>query len=478
MADVASQTSEFDSMSVKEFNGKLQADPEFNARYLKDPQAPEFTKINEQVAALMQKHGNKWSDHLNDDVPAADSGASQGQGSSQGSTETAVDVGSFATDDEIVVNVKVPKLLFGSYLTGRTPDQAILEALKGNQQKDLTISVLKNQSLATHDENLSLRSRVKIAMEQAAKPQVAAIPQEVLDAAALDIDNIDHLDPEEVEKANKSRKAMASFVKGIQQPAQQSAEAAQQAKAEIAKLSEEDEYARIRQLQIEDPSLMTTVDFKSLDQSVRAFIDGMSRVSGGLSTKDAWTRYNDPQLGEQFRAQCAAAGVVKPAELDQHSKVIEARNKILPVINEERAKAAAELTSVLRKKGKLGESEAVTVDEVEVPSYASIWKRIAAASGGAPVPVQPAAAAVPVINPALQQQIEARQAQTATVPLIPPGASAPVFDPSQMAADTFLQLDDKFRKNPNSITRDEAQILKQGYEFSKFAIPKELRAKL
>lgn len=489
MADVASQAgeNEFDVMPLKDFNSRLQSDVELNTRYRTSPQSPEFAKINERLneafSTLLPKYGEKWIEHLDESTPAEGTPASQGQaqqipqGAAAGSS---VDVSSLADDAEIEVSVKIPKNLFGTYLKNRTPDQAVIEALKGNREKDATINVLRDQHSTTHEENISLRSKVRAAMEQMTQSSSAQPPQEVISAAAMDVGAIDFLDPEDQEKFTKNSKVLVEFVKKAQ-TAQPNVELQAKTKEELAKLERSTEFAEIRQLQVTDPSLSTSVDFETLDRSVSSFYEGLKMVSRLPSVEDAWALYNDPVKGEQLRSQCVASGVVMPAEINQHLKIMHARSQILKEIDTERKSKAEEMTQALRNMGK---NETIDVSAVPRPSYASIWKRVSAGNQPAvvvaPPVVPPAAAPQAMINPALQQQIEARREQSTqqTVPLVPPGAAGPVADARDIPRPLFEEINDRFVKNPSALTKDEAQLLARVYEWQQVPMPAELKRRL
>jgi len=144
------------------------------------------------------------------------------------------------------------------------------------------------------------------------------------------------------------------------------------------------------------------------------------------------------------------------------------------------------MTSILRSKGRLSADEVVSVDEVERPSYASVWKDIVAqqARSAPPPAVPPSATPAPApqsaANPALQAQIDAKRAQQEqqSVPLIPPGMPAPVVDIAQVPEAVIWELNAKFNKDPESLTNDEAQLFARAHEHLKVPLPPALKRKL
>lgn len=446
-----------DTMSLDQFESKLNSDPVFQKEYLDNPTDPKYARLNEA-------YGRRVSG-MPDDSPPQEAAQAQPAASQTAGTDTTID-----TVD--VGGVVIPRELFGTYLTNRSPAEALLEALKGNEEKDKYITSLRSRSTELMDEAQSLRSQLE-ALRSKPQPQAAA---DDVDVTAMDLDSVDLFVPEDQDKVKKVIKGLTAKVQQLQQATSQPVV---QNPAESYVRSQ---YQDIEDLQLAVPELQTSIPFEKLDKEMRFFYDSIAQLSG-KNIDDAWTMYHDQGAqGEAFRAKCAQAKIVLPPEHTIHSRVMDIKAQRDADLQQQ----AEHMTKVLRAQGKLGEQEQFTVQMLPQNrdnSYRAYWLRQAQATVPQ-VPVQPqqsAAPAQPAINPALQAQIDARREQQAQpyAPTVPHDASTvPISDVSQLPAAEFQRIHVKFQSSPSSLTDEEARIYADVHDYSSVPYPLDLKRRL
>lgn len=292
-----------------------------------------------------------------------------------------------APEEELIVKVKPSDL--GTYLTGRTTSEAILEAIKGKKNADETIKFFKDKSIPALEKTISsmlsqnqqLKSELEdLKKKQETAPQGAAPAESekpgtapVTDKGSLEIpDEIDFYDPE-------SQKKILSLMKGLRD--QNSALAGEIKSLKTAPpptpqqptqggIPDEvrSEYEQIRLLQ-QNPEhqgvFASKSDIEQLERNYVSWVEKLARISGIAGVFDASGRFlpeasnmvmsymdQNSAAGQQLRMVAEQSGVTPPDDLPALGKIYTVRNirnqyakrdpsgVVVPISYEEAAKIA------------------------------------------------------------------------------------------------------------------------------------------
>jgi hypothetical protein len=339
--------------TLEQFEEQLKTDSALKDEYLSDPHNEKFEKFN--TLFDMKRAGNYTPGQQLDSEKKGD-----GEGGAVGSEDNPLESGSARTqegdtgesttkdvnlsDEEEVLEIKIPKSLLGTYLKGREAPDAVLEALKGKGEADRTIRQLIEEKREVFDDNLSLRQRlIELQNKKAETPpapsagqQLSEQQQEVEDVDYLkEFDDLDPLDEDDwkkgrklLEKAAKRQKVQPpSEKKPDQTPEQETtvedSPEVKQGKEELRNAVHTRNFMAIKELQMAVPELQTSVDFQILNQQVDQFFKNIGIVGGspGDHMKAVNTYFSDTPQGQLLRETCEKQGVKKPDGYDTHQKI-------------------------------------------------------------------------------------------------------------------------------------------------------------
>lgn len=246
-----------------------------------------------------------------------------------------------------LTGIKIPKNLFGTYLVNRKPDEALLEALKGNFEKDKTIKTFIERNDGLSSETLRLQQQLLDATVKAktAEAQPKAVPFQMpqfdIDSVDLDaLEKIDFLDPVEVEQASDKFKKLVGAAKTLKQqaeaakaqpspaPTEFKAETDPEIVAQRQRIAEEQRQRNIFEIDTttsQMPQMAMTKPFKEVDTEVGSFLNRIAMASGINDTSKAAAHYfgSTPEA-TVFRESCARQGIVPPPDYDKHQIVYRA----------------------------------------------------------------------------------------------------------------------------------------------------------
>ncbi len=323
--------SETATLTMKEFEEKVLGDPQFAKEYLQAEDPIEFAK-------RYVKADDPGAQPPNPETPQADqkSVAEGPQG------KPATDLGNELTLEINGVSVKIPKEDFGTYLSGnKTPAEAVLAALKGNREKDVTIGVLRRSQLPD-DEEISLRQRI----ERARRVTTAKDDDEVTELGSVDLSVIERLekDPNLFDEANQKDvvallRSMGQTIVKQNEAIKKSRERTQEIVKADATADYQDAVAELRAKRVRresdqiesllnyDPNLKPTKysTFTELDSAVADFSQTLNRME-----PNGYVLYfADSPEGEAFRQRCAVQGIALPDDFDRHQTVMRVRRAAL-----------------------------------------------------------------------------------------------------------------------------------------------------
>jgi hypothetical protein len=312
----------------------------------------------------------------------ATSDSPQGNTPQGGSAESSPT--STGSEEVEISGLKIPVSLLGTYAKNRTPQEALVEALKGISEKDATIAALREADTSA----VPLRDRVREikSRRQASAPSV--IPDEVkLDLEEL---NLDHLPVDESIFDTENAGKMVKAIKGLSEQNKMLAEALRKnndsvrsAAAKNAELSSvedveqlravvlDDNISQVERLQKVDPTLKTKKSFRDLDAEIGKFWETVSQVSG-LPQREAAAAYSDAtsDAGKKLRETLAQKNVSAPdpEDMGKHAVLMQVHFKRQEKI--ERLQKAIESRS-----GKKPEVWEIADDVADlIPSYAKVYE--------------------------------------------------------------------------------------------------------
>lgn len=257
--------------------------------------------------------------------------------------------------DELV-ELKIPKKLLGTYLTGRTDNDGVIEALKGKLEADKTLKEWGQERLNLRSETATLRQQLLDATigRKTAEAQPKAAPSqpfqkievEEVDFSALE--NADLFNPDSHDTIKAGIKKAAAAYNAIKQAiaTTQAAATAQpspevkpfnpDADPEVVAQRQQIEYEQQQRDIIEVdatvsqiPQLRMSKPFRDVDLEVSAFYDKLKAASGipGDRMEAVKFYYGSTPESKVFRDRCVANGLVPPADIDKHAVAVRAYQK-------------------------------------------------------------------------------------------------------------------------------------------------------
>lgn len=327
-------------MTRDEFQSRINSDRGFRDRYLQDPEKYEKLIVEEKPEETPQGAS-----------PQGTPGEKPQEPTPQGSAP--------AADEKLTLALPKSVLdLLGTYGVNRSTEEAILEALKGNREKDNLITFLRKKDQDAGEERVSLKKQLELFRQQqkpaAGTPDPTPKPANDKPGALPDLGiNLDDL-PEgeglfEVEnqaKLVKALKGLASQNKALLaqvektqgELSQVKSEAEQESVDDLDKEARETDLARelreIEELQVSNPALKTSKQFRDLDQEVARWIVDVGYIAG------VGREYNDAAIaaaerlftdktpaGDELREKCRQAGITPPEDLDKHREIMTVRRE-------------------------------------------------------------------------------------------------------------------------------------------------------
>lgn len=469
-AEVLEQDKPLEPMTSAEFQTRLNGDKAFLNDYLKNPERYEAA-ISDLTSPAPQ-------------APEAAQPADPSQAAPQG--RPAQVAAPAPTDPDEIVQVAIPKRLLGSYATNRSPQEGIIEALKGNAEKDRVIAMLRDRDEESHGEKMSLRERLRLSEDAKARgvqtPAPAQSTTSVAPAASApitDLDlNIDDLpedeslfEPENIKKLATTNKKMVQL---LRKQAQELAAVSQSTSALQTKRQAEDtadeqrqirdralrsEFNEIEELQRVEPTLKTTLSFQDLDRAVVSFIKDIGYVAGtgkgeyndaAIAAANRFLNDKSP-AGDELRKAAAAKGITPPADLDKHAQIMRVRS--------ERQSTLAQIKRTLEEKsGRKFEDH-----EVPLPfSYVDFHRRLTPSNSAQSV----LAARIEGAN-----QVARASATDQFAREVPPEAGRTDVALSSIGGE---QLGELLKKPSDKYTQQEAALVKQYYESQQIPVPEKV----
>lgn len=331
-----------ETYTVEEFQKKMD-DPAFREAYLRDPATYEA-----RIADLSDRPQGEPETPPAEGAPPA---APQGQPPAAPETY------------EVIVSgqkVQISRDQLGSYAVNRDPAAAIVEALKGNREKDKTIEVLLQRDRDNEQNATSLRQRIKDAEARKQPAQPAAPPAPASGSAIVPDNGVSEKDVEELEKEfdpfddagkgklfaflrkqaseiNKLKTGQQEALKPVQEMIEEQTQTkAQRAIDEAQRRATTAEFEEIEALLSADPGLRPQgKTFQQLDLDVAEWIRNVKTIAP--KGQDGYALYfSQGPTGDAFRAQCAASGVTPPQDYDKHQTIMGLRAERLSAREEMR----------------------------------------------------------------------------------------------------------------------------------------------
>jgi hypothetical protein len=433
------------SCTTERFVTELQNNAALRSAYLADPNSEQYRRFNDEL-------DGKKSDTSNisgEAVAANATTTAQGQQQSD--------------PDLLTVTLKVKKYQLGSFLTNRTPEEAVLAKLKGKDDADRYIESLKSNISHYTNETTTLRRQLKDATDKATQitaPVVSSTPATPLPNMD-DLKGVDLFDVDGQKKLLDSVAAIATAVTNQQgnRDVAKETQTAPQTQDDVLsrqKSFEQNELAQMRELQYRVPELATSRDILEIDREVAKTYVAMDNLAGGQGGIDLYLSPT-PQ-GQAFRERCQSSGVALPAEYDQWYQIMSTREK--------RMGALSEMASSLSEKR--GEKFSI-YDVYDTPrsSYVDFF-----------APIESPLSRISKTLSDHQAARAAAELPSGTVPEIPQSILN-----TQLPADVKLwsdaQADSFINSKPlNAFTRDEAIIVKQIYEAMQVPVPSLIADKI
>lgn len=501
---------DLETCTREQFVDHIKTDEAMRAEFMENPYQEKFSRIS----AIL--------DGKRVDSATIDDGQQQpptGQQSQQPAQQAQQNADSGADDGtSVVINgKKIPRELFGSYLSGdRSVEDAIVEALKGNSEKDKTISSFIERNNLLNSDTLNLRRQLMTALQDKGTAQrkadeaasMSSSPQ--FDVTDVDFDVLNDVDaydldksPEAIAKAKTALQKLKNSLSGKasvptgqsqQQPPAHSAQpqGGQQPNRQPAPATDPDvektrealnqqvvnaEYADIMALQANNPELQTPIPFDQLDRAVGVFHQSAARLAGtpGNEASAMELYFSQTPAGEQFRATCKQSGIEAPEGYMVHQFLV---REVRPKRLENMSNYSKVVESKTGKK--LEPWELLDAPGI---SYSELYRNT-----GKYQPAQQQSQASPTQQPApsskLQETIRQHSAQpqlppTATVPDIPPSMGGPQINGLQSIDQGELPyLISKWQECPNDLTREEANKIRVIYESQGMPVPAPALRKL
>lgn len=359
-------------------------------------------------------------------------------------TEPKVEEG--AEDDFIEIsNLKLRKDQLGTFLTNRTPVEALLLKLDAHDHAERTIVDLKERNNGLSSQTLKLREQL---IESKKQPPKVETKEEIKpDEFDFNRDEIDLYDPDQQEKfLSNHEKLLQKLKEGNKPPEVKQTEPKKELSSDEQDLliqlennSIQMEFDEINDLQRVVPELRFSdgSTFQQKDQQLLAFRQKVASVVGVTDHVKAHQRFlSDPQT----RQLCEARGIVEPPELEKWNAIVRVRK--------ERNKNMNEYAQRIGKKS------------VEIPNfigntYLDLYNKTAPKSGFDKEKLNTQIKA--------REQVEKKKDESRYVSEPPPNASQPSnIDIGQINEHDVMNILERYQhKGTESISSDEARVLLQ-----------------
>lgn len=246
------------------------------------------------------------------------------------------------------VTLEVDDDMLGTYATGREADAAVLEALKGNKEKDKTINFLKDEKLPSLERELqearqsaqSLKKQIeefekKKAETQTHKAEVAAKLPEMPEFGDDDDLITDPKAQQKLLKAVKGMKDFRAYAEGLERQIAETKAALESVKTESVSTRQlQDEFSELdRTIQQNQDLLGKARGFKAMQDDYIQFMDNLRTVSGIMAplmdekgafskeVQDQFTLFHsDTEDGKALKAKCAERNVALPDDFEALTK--------------------------------------------------------------------------------------------------------------------------------------------------------------
>lgn len=482
--------------TLEDFEAELTTNSEFREEYLNDGSNEKYSKFN-QLSRLRESGQYTPGQQLPADQ-SSESSITDGNGGQPGQN-TAPDNGatdanstdqtsqsSESTTEGDSITITISKDLLGTYLTGRSDSEAVVEALKGKTEADKTIRTLIDEKKSVLDENQSLRSEILQYMDKAGQqpnvPQVQPIEEITFDG---NLDDLDPFDEEDHKKlVNHVKRVQERDSKYNQQLNQQSTDN-KQGESEKGKTDTPEvrtarenlyngmikaEFADIQSLQAVVPELQTSLSFDALNELVLDTHKKIGIVAGNPAKyMNAVEIYlSDSPEGQSLREKCKSQNITLPPDYEKYQAILKLRGQ--------RENDIAEYMSDESKR--LGRKvERYEIGKIPNSSYHAYFLR----NGGDVskiVPTfswnQPVQQAQPTPQPSPAPQPQQQPAPAATTPLQPapqqnPGGNSTLHQTIQQHSQQGNQPAPAHAKEvPNGMGSEHQQVLMGGMTEQQF----------
>lgn len=347
-------------------------------------------------------------------------------------------------DDFIEIsNLKLRKDQLGTFLTNRSPEEALLLKLDAHDHAERTIVDLKERNNGLSTQTLKLREQL---IESKKHPPKVETKEEIKpEEFDFNRDEIDLYDPDQQEKfLSNHEKLLQKLKDGNKPPAVKQTEPKKELSSDEQDLliqlennSIQREFDEINDLQRAVPELRFSdgSTFQQKDQQLLAFRQKVASVVGVTDHVKAHQRFLSDQ---QVRQLCEARGIIEPPELEKWSAIVRVR--------QQRNKNMNEYAQQIGKK------------TVEIPNfvgntYLDIYNKTAPKS----------AFDKETLNTQIkaQEQVEKKKDESRYVSEPPPNASQPSnIDIGQVNESDVMNSLERYRvKGVEAISADEARVL-------------------
>lgn len=449
--------------TLEEFEARCIADEQYRNEYMNNPHDERFEKFNvmmgEKISGTQALPQGQETPQENPEKPEEKSAEQKSSSEQPPSQEP--------EDEELAVNVKIPKTMLGTYLKNRKPEEALLEALKGNQEKDRYIERLRTERDRYSGELLSFKQKETTPPQ--AEPQAAQLPEEDPDLLSdEELSTLDLYDPENQEKLVKHQAAATRRIKALENLTKSAVETTSQITAESRRQTELDrqqervtrEYQEIEDLQSSFPELKTPKPFSQLDREVSDFYSRIAEFSQLPQDQALNVYFSESPEGQALRGKLSSLGVQQPEGYDVHQRIMAVRQDRL----RDQQEYVQQLSQTVGRE--------LNLNEVPLPpgmSYVDYWRKKQgfAAAGPRPSPApQPSAPPTQSTQPGTGQQNQQQYA-----PEIPQEQSVPLMGPENMSVE---QMNALAQKPVEHMSTDEAKLLVKVYEAEKIPAPTAL----
>lgn len=353
---------DFENGSLADFTKRMEDDRGFRQEYLDNPFDHKYDRMNELFQRKQQGEdvGAAAAAPTATAAPGgtpADPNAQPAPAAPAAPSAAATPASPAPEIEEFEVKIKVPKALLvndrNNYLKDRTPEDAVIEALKGKGEADRFIMDLNSRLGESSKQTMELRRQLAEAKAAPAAGSAETPPgffkmPEGVEKVEFDgdIDDIDLFVEDTHEKVRKALKAFQAITKAQPAPAAtatppaktDSAHGGQQpgsvklSPEEVGKLTLQKEMDEILALQAAIPELRTPVSFDKLDLSVFGFLTEVGKAIGIKNPESpegqkAASEYyfSTAEDGQRVRDLCATKKITMPPGTEIHREIMAIR---------------------------------------------------------------------------------------------------------------------------------------------------------